>query len=116
MTKPKFRYIMHWETIGVTALPAGWRNVFREDDGTFHLSHCPALLFQEHRESNKCWDVVGEDGRPTVRVEKIRESEPYETRVVFAEADGPTLGPVDDLGNYDRTIGPGEELADQGNG
>lgn len=108
-TKPKPRYVMHWDTVAVTALPAGWRNVYRGSDGTAMLSPCPAILLQELRETTKGFDYVGADGRPDVQMETTKETPPYETRAVFADADGAVLEPADDAINYERTLGPGEQ-------
>lgn len=55
-TKSKTRYVQHWETVAATALPAGWLNVWRAEDGGLYLAPCPALLVQELRETTKCWD------------------------------------------------------------
>ena len=42
----------HWTTIGVTALPPGWINVFEGGDG-FFTAPCPAVLLQERQEDGE---------------------------------------------------------------
>ncbi|GGO70666.1 hypothetical protein [Nonomuraea cavernae] len=101
------RYVEHWETVAVTALPPGWRNVYRHDDGP-STSPCPAILLQEHRSTVACWDIPLPEGHYDVRTEEKLMQPPYETRAVFADYDMATLCPADDVGNYERTIGPEE--------
>lgn len=91
-----------WYTVGVEALPNGWRNVL-EEDGTLKYYPCPALLMQEHRET-----VYVGDGESTTE----QQHQPYQVRVVFADfevTDG-TLEPANAASNYVRTLGPGQEV------
>ena len=98
------RHIQHWITVAVTALPPGWRNRFRDDDGSIHSSDCPALLVQEHRMTTYCWDEPPR-GEHT---EDEREQPPYATRVVFADNDAGELTAAKEIDNYIGTVGPGE--------
>jgi hypothetical protein len=110
MTNPRPRVIMHWETVGVSALPPGWRNTFRQGDGELTASPCPALLLQEHRGDTRAWDEpAGDHWQVQTRDEPL--DPPYETRVVFADFDPgmAELVSADDAGNYAGTIAPGEE-------
>jgi hypothetical protein len=100
------RYVHHWETVAVTALPPGWYNVYH-DDGAHQSSPCPALLTQEHRETVECWDVQSDDGK-IVRTRTVSLTAPYEVRVVFADHEAGSLYPVTEIGNYVETMGPGE--------
>lgn len=105
------RWIENWETVAVTALPPGWRNVYRDDNGGLFTDHCPALLLQEHRSDTECWDEPQGDGQPArfSKREKARES-PYQTRVVFAADQGGWLDDATEVANYAHTIGPGAEV------
>ena len=38
----------YWTTIAFTALPPGWFNYYRNDDGTFWADPCPGVVMQEH--------------------------------------------------------------------
>lgn len=106
------RIVSHWETIAVTALPPGWRNVYTQSDDTETTSPCPAILLQEHRLDSHCWDIPRADGTMSLHFQDKPCEQPYETRAVFADFDGGNLEPVNDVGNYSRTVGPGEEMPD----
>ena len=102
------RSVTHWETVGVTALPPGWRNTFSQGDG-LTVTPCPALLLQEDRGTTFSWDEP--EGDHFKRVARYEEAEPpYETRVVFADFDPgmAELAPAADCDNYSGTIGPGQ--------
>jgi hypothetical protein len=101
-------HVEHWETIAVTALPPGWRNVFDFDDGTMIESPCPAVLLQELRSTSRCEDVPQPDGTLSVQSDRQRHEPPYEMRVVFATFDAGVLHPVDELDNYLDTLAPTE--------
>lgn len=112
-TKSKTRYVQHWETVAVTALPAGWLNVWRAEDGkTVITEPCPALLVQELRETVKCWDVPAppDSGHPyDVQTSVQRHEPPYEVRVVFASHELGQLNDVTEASNYLGAVGPGED-------
>lgn len=94
--RPKRLSFDYWETTSVTALPPGWVNQHKQDDGTVDECACPALLLQELRTT-----VRSEDGN---EVEEIHEP-PYRTRVVFADLDD--FGGLDDaaaVSNYIATV------------
>lgn len=89
----KYVHVEHWTTVAVTALPPGWVNVYAVNGKEFK-EMCPALLLQEHRETNHAGD------ERNVTSEKM----PYDTRVVFAAtADVNGLDAACDVGNYIRT-------------
>jgi len=105
--KARTIYITTWETIAVTALPPGWRNRYRDDDGTHHETPCPAILLQEDRGTTKAWDELQGDGQPPRRRSHFTAAEPpYETRAVFADWDGGELCPANDASNYAETHPP----------
>jgi len=96
-----------WETVAVTALPPGWRNVYTHDDGGISIEDCPAILLQENRITEHCRDKVGADGQIYLESDLARHEPPYETRAVYATSqDDGWLTPVDEIGNYATTIGP----------
>lgn len=102
----------HWETIGVSALPTGWRNTFGQGDD-LTVTPCPALLLQEDRGTTRSWDEPeGDHFRRVIRFQAA--DPPYETRVVFADFDPgmAELMPADGVVNYAGTIGPGQEPAE----
>jgi hypothetical protein len=102
------RHHTPWETIAVTALPPGWRNVFRQGEGDSLAEHpCPAILMQEARATSVSWDEYP-GGQPVRRSKETIAEPPCETRAVFADFDGADLCPASDAGNYERTVGPGE--------
>ena len=68
-----------WITVGVTPLPPGWINVYRDDDGGYLTEPAPALLLEE---ATTCTHYWREDGMPVKRTEEIER----QTRVVFATA------------------------------
>ncbi|MER5649053.1 hypothetical protein [Streptosporangium sp. NPDC002524] len=102
------RYVPHWETLAVTALPTGWRNLYIDEGIT--SSPCPAILVQERRADTHCWDIDLPDGSRDVKLKVVPCKQPYETRTVFADFDMANLEAADDVGNYLRTIGPGEDI------
>ncbi|GIH25142.1 hypothetical protein Aph01nite_34520 [Acrocarpospora phusangensis] len=103
-----------WTTIAVTALPAGWRNAFTDDDdddadGSLFINPCPAILLQECRAVRVLNEIPGGDVfRYEPRIE-LKDS-PYETRAVFADNDQGELRPVADISNYAGTYAPDAEL------
>jgi exodeoxyribonuclease-5 len=101
MTDP---YWLSWETTAFTALPAGWRNVYRGEDGTLHTIPCPGVLFQENRN----WDIV-------LREREKWDPLPDRTRAVFAAwawAEGyGTLYAAENAEDYVGTAGPGQDLS-----
>jgi hypothetical protein len=99
---------IRWETVAVTALPSGWRNVYRLDDGTLAEHPCPAILVQENRGTHLSWDEPGTEARFT-RCNRFEPAEPpYEIRAVFADHDYGHLEPAVRASNYVATAGPGE--------
>ena len=101
------RFAEMWETVAVTALPPGWRNVYKHDDGDT-ASACPAVLLQELRETVRYEDVTKADGTPRIKEEATRREPPYETRVVFADYGDGGLEPAGDMSNYVGTLAPGD--------
>jgi hypothetical protein len=55
-----------WETVAVTALPPGWRNVYRGRDGSPVVAEAPAILLQERRRTVTVLERPGPDGRPAL--------------------------------------------------
>ena len=84
--------------VAVTALPVGWRHVFRKDD-RYWVEACPAVLLEEEREWR--WTDDGEVCTPT-----------GSTRTSLAVAvDGglePVIGGFHCMEGYVCTIGPGD--------
>ena len=109
MNKDRTIYFITWETIAVTPLPPGWRNVYRDDDGALHATPCPAILLQENRGTTKAWDEPQGDGPPLRRSHFTAAEPPYETRAVFADWDHSCLCPADEASNYHGTIAPGQD-------
>lgn len=100
--------ICDWQTVAVTALPAGWRNIYRQNDGTVMTTTCPAILLQEGRGEIVSWDEQ-QDGRIVRRSREEKFDPPFLTRAVFADCDRAELLPADDASNYEQTLGPGED-------
>ena len=101
------RHYDTWETVAVAVLPPGWRNVFREKDGTLTEVPCPAILLQELRSIHSSWDEYRPDGQPVRRSEVGILEPPYETHVVAADFDDGHLASIVEVSNYIGTIGPG---------
>jgi hypothetical protein len=99
-----------WETVAVTALPPGWRNVYRGRDGTPVVSEAPALLLQELRGTVTALERIGPDGRPAVSTTEQPCEAPYETQVVVADLEEGHLVCASDTSNYVLTVGPGEPV------
>lgn|SRR5512139_2510788 len=91
--------VWHWEDIGFVALPEGWINVWKVDDGTYITEPCPGVLIQECTSTTNFWDE--EDEGRVRRCSRYFEME-RETRTVFAYCeDGvATLDAVDNSGSY----------------
>ena len=110
--KKNLRWIDHWRTIGVTALPLGYRNVYREDGvrRDVYLMPCLAVLLQELVYRIECWEEPYKEMPDGFRVctEEHEETVPFDTRVVFADREDAVLRPVDEVSNYEGTIAPGE--------
>lgn len=86
-----------WITVGVTALPAGWRNVYRVDSGALISAPCAALLLQEQRLLTSDYEIG----------QALQGS-----RVCYAdESDGfgELVPAIDGASNYLGTCGPGED-------
>lgn len=109
MTRNPDRTIEQWETIAVTALPTGWRNVYKNEDGSVHVEPCPGLLLQEHRSTDRVWDEPAEDAPYRIRTKATQHEAPYDTRVVFAAFEQASLEPADTCLNYAATVGPDED-------
>lgn len=54
-----------WRTIGVTALPAGWCNQYRTNDGGGFIEPVPALLLQQSGDETRVAFASYESGRLT---------------------------------------------------
>jgi hypothetical protein len=94
------RWTYDWRTVSVTALPPGWVNVFREDDGTEFTEPCPALLLQELVNETERWDEPVGDGTYHLRSVDYPAEEPRSTRAVYGSFDGAELEPATDADNY----------------
>jgi hypothetical protein len=105
----------NWTTIAVTPCPPGWGIVYdirdirdisdiRDDDDTadYEIRPCPAILLQELRTTSVYVTAEGE-------VETITHEPPYDTRAVFADHEDGVLRPVDEVSNFVRALGPGED-------
>ena len=105
----------NWTTVAVTTCPPGWGIVYdirdirdisdiRDDDETadYEIRRCPAILLQELRTTSVYVTAEGE-------VETITHEPPYDTRAVFADQEGGVLRPVDEVSNFVRALGPGED-------
>jgi hypothetical protein len=102
----------NWTTIAVTPCPPGWGIVYdirgirgiRDDDDTadYEIRPCPAILLQELRTTSVYVTAEGE-------VETITHEPPYDTRAVFADQEDGVLRPVDEVSNFVRALGPGED-------
>jgi hypothetical protein len=99
----------NWTTVAVIPCPPGWRIVYdirdlRDDDDAadYTIRPCPAILLQELRTTSAY--IVAES-----EVETIKHEPPYETRAVFADHEDGVLHPVDEVSNFVRALGPGED-------
>jgi hypothetical protein len=105
----------NWTTVAVIPCPPGWRIVydirdfhdfhdFHDDDDAadYTIRPCPAILLQELRTTSAY--IVAES-----EVETIKHEPPYETRAVFADHEDGVLRPVDEVNNFVRALGPGED-------
>lgn len=100
------RETTRWETVAVTALPPGWRNVYRTADGTLYEIPCPAILLQENCGTTTVW--TERDGE---RLHHFDAAEPpYETRAVFADTDYGHLESAMGAGDYPATVGTDDYL------
>lgn len=72
-----------WDLVAVSVLPPGWKNVYKQEDGSTELEDCPAILTERRRDSG-------------------------EVRAVFASTGGEgqdaELWAASSAANYDRTI------------
>jgi hypothetical protein len=105
--KQDFRTDVEWETVAVTALPAGWHNRYGPPDNL--VIACPALLVQEARTYLHSWDETDDDGRLRRRAHQHGAQPLPETRVVFADHYNGELGAACEVATYLTTTGPGEE-------
>lgn len=105
-------HITSWETVAITPLPPGWRNVYRiAGDDSPHENPCPAILLQEDRGTTEAWDEPQGDG-PMRRRSRFKAAEPpYETRAIFADWDHSCLCPADEASNYAGGDGPGQDAS-----
>ena len=104
-TRPNYTRYDEWVAVQVIPLPVGWRHVYRNDDGTMFTTDCPGMVLEELRWSER-WER--DTGRVLSRV--VHES-PYDTRVKFAETDGPDVwGMAPPSSNYVCTIGPNDSV------
>ncbi len=108
--KPNRRWVEHWRTIAVTALPPGWINVYDYDDGTLGTEACPAILLQETRVASESWDATDANGRLYRATREHRHEEPFDTQAVFAAVDETgVLDGADRVANYLGTAAPGQD-------
>lgn len=100
---PQSKLVQNWDDIGFTALPHGWINVWKLDDGTHFTEPCPGVLLQECTTARRCWTEENADGSPRFRSRS--EVQERETRTVFAyrEEGVSYLQPVDESGSYVMT-------------
>lgn len=111
-SRSNIRQVIGWATVAVTALPSGWRNVYRQEDGRLEESPCPAILLQENRGTTELWDELGSDGNTRVRQRFQAVDPPFDTRAVFAIVEDAYLDPVHVVVNYVGTIGPDQDAAE----
>lgn len=97
------RRVELWTTVGLTALPGGWRNCYAQDNGGLCWDPAPALLLQECRSVNYCQHGQAPVSRPC--------APPYATRVVFAAVDTGELLPACETSNYCGSTAPGVDPA-----
>ena len=102
-----------WRTVSVTALPLGWRNVFRQADGPLVSYASPALLLQEHIRDETRTYYRKEDGKPWISTEINHMEKPFVTRVIFAHylVDDCELEVPNASSSYVGTIEPGADPA-----
>lgn len=93
-----------WVTTGIAGLAAGWRNIYREDDGTLMEEPCPALLLQENRGT---WCTPPPPAEQTSHFAPA--APPYDTRVVPADLADGWCDAACSNSNYLGTIPPGAE-------
>jgi hypothetical protein len=92
--------------------PPGWRIVYNirdigdggdgGDAADYAIRPCLAILLQELRTTSAY--LVAES-----EVETIKHEPPYETRAVLADHEDGVLHPVDEVSNFVRALGPGED-------
>lgn len=85
-----------WITVGVTPLPPGWVNVYRDDDGSYSTEPAPALLLEEATTHTRYW---AEDDDGQSKYLKGTKDIKRQTRVVFASSEAGELIPAD-CANY----------------
>jgi hypothetical protein len=68
-----------WRTLAVTALPPGWVNVFRDDDGKLFAYATPAMLLQEIVREVRSWEEHVGDGNWRYQ-ESVTDCENVSTR------------------------------------
>jgi len=98
--------VENWVTVSITPLHPGWRNVYREPDGSFRTNPCPALLLQEFRSRTEYREA---GGRRTHRQDDMKS--PYDTRVIFADHDHGELNAAIEISDYLGSVGPDEDPA-----
>jgi len=111
-SRSNVRQVIEWATVAVTALPSGWRNVYRQEDGSLEEGPCPAILLQENRGTTELLDELGSSGNTRARQRFQAADAPFETRAVFAIVEDAYLDPVDGVANYVATIGPDQDAAE----
>lgn len=110
MTEPttRKRVIEHWETVSVTALPAGWANAYEMTDGdedTTMYVPCPVVLLQQLQSVSHCTDILDESGKViqvSVREEALEP--PYQTRVEAGDFSEGWVTVASDASNYVGTM------------
>jgi hypothetical protein len=96
-----------WADIAFTALPVGWVNVFKGDDGTHYTEPCPGVLIQECATLTEIWSEEHDDGRVDLRSQKRDADREIRTVFVCAGYIGESfLRPVDDEPGYVVTTTP----------
>lgn len=104
---PAVRVFEGWETVSVTALPAGWFNTYRREDDEPGVTYvpCPVILVQEYRSTTRCADVLDHHGRRIdTKIETEYCDQPYETRTVAADFSSGVLRVAEDQGDYVSTV------------
>ena len=102
------RFHNEWTTVGVTPMPPGFMNYYKQADGET-ASPCPAVLLQELRMRLEWWDEPTGKESPTHRTleREHRQTPPFDTRVVAAEiCDGELVPAGEWVGNYAGTEYP----------
>ncbi len=91
-----------WRTVAVYALPGGWRNIYKERDGSFSVHESPAMLIRETNTYTPSMVLIHSD--------KQKMESPPERRVVFGHNCDGEVEEAQIFANYSGTISPTTDL------